>query len=80
MCIVKRLNNCTDCSLCARLGTRDTQEVRHSSYRWETHRLLGKSIGIKKNMVNAMRGLSLGALGPRGQEGGVGMNLGTGDA
>lgn len=69
MCIVKRLNNYTDCSLCARLGTGDTQEVRHSSYRWETHRLLGKSIGIKKNMVNAMRGLSLGVLGPRGAGG-----------
>ena len=69
MCIVKRLNNCTDCSLCARLGTGDSQEVRHSSYHWETHRLLGKSIGIKKNMVNALRGLSLGALGPRGAGG-----------
>lgn len=66
MGIVKRLNKCTDCSLCARLGTGDTQEIRHSSRHWETHRLLGKkSIFIQKNMVNAMRGLSIGAMGTK---------------
>lgn len=57
----------TECSLCARLGTRDSRELRHSPCHCATHRLLGKkdseSIFIQKNMVNAMMGLSMGVMG-----------------
>lgn len=70
MAIVRRLNKCAECSLCARLGTRDTWELRYSPYHWKVHRLLRKkdpeSILIQKSTVNAMMGVSMGLWEPRG--------------
>lgn len=78
MGIIRRLNKCPECSLRARLGTRDTWELGHSPYHWKTHRLLGEkdseNIFIQKNMVNVMMGMSTGAVGTqRGHEGGGGV-------
>lgn len=85
MGIIKRLNKCTACSFVSGWALGGTWKLRHSPCHEETHRLSGRkdseNIFTEKNMVNAILGLSMGAVGmdPEGPQGRAGKASGNDD-